>query len=57
MISSRIDIYHFFPKKYIDLRADYNSLVFDKIGYVIPDSNSRTDYQCREYKRISIAEN
>ena len=57
LISSRIDIYHFFPKKYNDLLLDYNSLIFDKIGYIIPDSNSRTDYQCREYKRISIAEN
>ena len=57
LISSRIDIYHFFPKKYNDLLCDYNSLIYDKIGYVIPDSNSRTDYQCREYKRISIAEN
>ena len=57
LISSRIDIYHFFPKKYNDLLADYNSLIFDKIGYVIPDSNSRTDYQCREYKRIVIGEN
>ena len=57
LISSRIDIYHFFPKKYNDLLIDYNSLTFDKIGYIIPDSNSRTDYQCREYKRISIAEN
>ena len=57
LISSRIDIYHFFPQKYNDLLADYNSLIFDKIGYVIPDSNSRTDYQCREYKRILINEN
>lgn len=57
LISSRIDIYHYFPKKYNDLLLDYNSLTFDKIGYIIPDSNSRTDYQCREYKRISIAEN
>ena len=57
LISSRIDIYHFFPSKYNDLLRDYNSLTFDKIGYVNPDSNSRTDYQCREYKRISIAEN
>ena len=57
LISSRIDIYHFFPKKYNDLLIDYNSLTFDKIGFIIPDSNSRTDYQCREYKRISIAEN
>jgi Asp-tRNA(Asn)/Glu-tRNA(Gln) amidotransferase C subunit len=36
---------------------DYNSMTFDKIGYINPDSNSRTDYQCREYKRIAIAEN
>ena len=57
LIPSRIDIYHFFPSKYNDLIADYNTLIFDKIGYVVPDSNSKTDYQCREYKRVSIAEN
>ena len=57
LISSRIDIYHFFPSKYSDLLMDYNSMIFDKIGYINPDSNSRTDYQCREYKRIAIAEN
>lgn len=57
LISSRIDIYHFFPSKYYDLNLDYNSLIFDKIGYIKPDSNSRTDYQCREYKRVSIANN
>ena len=57
LISSRIDIYHFFPSKYNDLLNDYNSLTFDKIGYVIPDSNSRSDYQYRELKRIAISDN
>lgn len=56
-IPSKVDIYHFFPKNYKDFLTDYNSLVFDKIGYIEPDSNSHTNYQCREYKRVSLAEN
>ena len=57
LIPSRVDIYHFFPTKFNDLMLNYNSLIFDKIGYVKPDSNTRSDYQCREYKRIALAEN
>ena len=57
LIPSRVDIYHFFPSSFNDLMTDYNSLIFDKIGYIKPDSNTLSDYQCREYKRIAIAEN
>ena len=58
LIPSRVDIYHFFPSCFNDLmHNDYNKLIFDKIGFVKPDSNSRSDYQCREYKRIALAEN
>ena len=57
LIPSRVDIYHFFPSSFNDLLQNYNSLIFDKIGYVKPDSNTRSDYQCREYKRIALAEN
>ena len=57
LIPSRVDIYHFFPSSFNDLLQDYNSLIFDKIGYIKPDSNTRSDYQCREYKRIALAEN
>lgn len=56
-IPSRIDVYHFFPEKYKDFLTDYNNLTFDKVGFIEPDSNTRSNYQCREYKRISIAEN
>ena len=57
LIPHRVDIYHFFPKNFNDLLKDYNNLIFDKIGYIKPDSNARSDYQCREYKRVAIAEN
>ena len=57
LIPSRVDIYHFFPKTFSDLMADYNNIIYDKIGYIKPDSNTRSDYQCREYKRIALAEN
>ena len=57
LIPSRVDIYHFFPKTFNDLLTDYNNLIFDKIGFIKPDSNARSDYQCREYKRVALAEN
>ena len=56
-IPSKIELYQFFPKTYNDFYIDYNSMIFDKIGYVIPDSNSRTNYQARELKKISLNEN
>ena len=58
LIPSRVDIYHFFPSCFNDLmNPDYFNLIYDKIGFVKPDSNARSDYQCREYKRIALAEN
>ena len=56
-IPTKIELYQFFPKTYNDFYIDYNSMIFDKIGYVIPDSNSRTNYQARELKKISLNEN
>ena len=56
-IPSKIELYQFFPKTYNDFYIDYNSMIFDKIGYVIPDSNTKTNYQARELKKISLNEN
>ena len=56
-IPSKIDIYHFFPKQYNDFFADYNTLTYEKIGYVIPDSNMKSDYKARELKKVFLNEN
>jgi centrosomal protein CEP104 len=56
-IPSSIEFFYFFPEKYDDFFKDYNSLTFNKIGYVTPDSNSKTDYKAREYKKVAFNEN
>lgn len=56
-IPNKIDIYHFFPKTYTDLFEDYNTLTYDKLGYVIPDTNAKTEYNARELKKVFINDN
>lgn len=56
-IPSKIDIYKFFPKTYNDFFADYNSLIYEKIGYIFPDSNMKTEYKARELKKVFLNEN
>jgi centrosomal protein CEP104 len=56
-IPSSIEFFYFFPEKYDDFFKDFNSLTFNKIGYVNPDSNSKTDYKAREYKKVAFNEN
>lgn len=56
-IPSKIDIYHFFPKTYNDFLADYNTLTYDKLGYIIPDTNAKTEYKARELKKVFINDN
>ena len=53
-IPSKVDIYHFFPKNYNDFFSDYNTLVFDKIGFIVPDNNLKTDYKAREFKKVFL---
>lgn len=56
-IPSKIELYQFFPKNYNDFYIDINSMIFDKIGYVIPNPNSQSNYKARELKRIFLNEN
>ena len=56
-IPSSIEFFYFFPQKYDDFFKDINSLIFNKIGYVNPDSNAKTDYKAREYKKVAFNEN
>ena len=56
-IPSKIDLYYFFPKTFSDFNLDIDDLIFEKIGYIIPDNNMRTKYEARELKKIFINEN
>ena len=56
-IPSKIDLYYFFPKTFSDFNLDIDDLIFEKIGYIIPDTNMRSKYQAREFKKIFLNEN
>ena len=56
-IPSKVDLYYYFPKTFSDFNLDIEDLIFEKIGYIIPDSNMRSKYQAREFKKIFINEN
>ena len=56
-IPSKIDIFHFFPKCYDDFHKDYNSLTYEKIGYVVPSNNMKSNYRSRELKKIFLNAN
>lgn len=56
-IASKIEFYFFFPKTFTDFNLDIDDLIFEKIGYIIPDTNLRTNYQARELKKVFLNEN
>ena len=56
-IPSKIDLYYFFPKTFSEFNLDIDDLIFDQIGYITPDTNMRSKYQAREYKRVFVNEN
>ena len=56
-ISSKIEVYYFFPTKYNDFNLDIEDLVFKKIGDIIPSNNNHTKYQYREFKKVFLNEN
>lgn len=56
-IPSKLDLYYFFPKTFSDFNLDIDDLVFEKIGYVTPDTNMRSKFKGREFKKIYLNEN
>lgn len=56
-ISSKIEVYYFFPNNYSDFNLDIEDLVFKKIGDIIPSNNNHTKYQYREFKKVFLDEN
>ena len=55
-IPSKIDFYYFFPsqKKSEEEKYDFdfNNIPFIKMGYIIPNTNEKTNFKLREFKRI-----
>jgi centrosomal protein CEP104 len=56
-IPSKIDLYNFFPKTFSDFNLDIDDLIFEKIGYIIPDTNISKKFRAREVKQIFLNEN
>ena len=58
-IPSKIDFYYFYPnqKKKEEEKLDYNNIPFIKMGYIIPNSNEKSNLKLREFKKIKINEN
>jgi centrosomal protein CEP104 len=56
-IPSKIDLYYFFPKTFSEFNLDIDDLIFEKMGYIIPNLNKNQKKDSREYKQIFLNEN
>ena len=56
-IPSKIDLYYFFPKTFSEFNLDIDDLIFEKMGYIIPNLNKNQKKESREYKQIFLNEN
>ena len=56
-IPSKVDFYYFFPKTFTEFNLDIDDLIFEKIGYIIPNINKKSNNQAREFKQVFINEN
>ena len=56
-IPSKIELYYFFPKTFSEFNLDIDDLIFEKIGYIIPDTNKRSNNEAREIKQVYLNEN
>ena len=56
-IPSKIDLYYFFPKTFSEFNLDIDDLIFEKLGYIIPNINKIPNKEAREFKQIFMNEN
>ena len=60
-IPSKIDFYYFFPsekKPENDVeKIDFNNIPFIKLGYIIPNTNEKSNFKAREFKKIKVNQN
>ena len=50
-------LYYFFPKTFSEFNLDIDDLIFEKMGYIIPNLNKNQKKESREYKQIFLNEN
>jgi hypothetical protein len=59
-IPSKIEFYYYYPKQKNsdeeEEKFDYNNIPFIKMGYIIPNSNEKSNFKLREFKKIKINE-
>jgi centrosomal protein CEP104 len=55
-IPSKIDLYYFFPNTINDFNLNINSMIFNQIGFIKPNTD-KNDFQTRELKKINLNEN
>ena len=58
-IPSKIDFYYYYPnqKNKEEEKCDFNNIPFIKIGYIIPNTNEKSNFKLREFKKIKINQN
>jgi centrosomal protein CEP104 len=53
-IASMVEIYCYYPSNSSNSHPNYKTLPFDKLGYVRMDTNSKTNYKAREFRKIFV---
>ena len=60
-IPSKIDFYYFFPSEKKPEndgeKIDFNNIPFIKLGYIIPNTNEKSNFKAREFKKIKVNQN
>jgi centrosomal protein CEP104 len=56
-IPSMIEFYSYYPSSVSDIFTNYKQVTFDKLGYIRMDTNSKTNYKAREYRKVYINSN
>src|SRR4051812_30965853 len=56
-IPSLIEFYCYYPASANDLFTTYKSLAFEKLGYIRMDTNSKTNYKAREFRKVYVNSN
>lgn len=56
-IASLIEFYSYYPDDVSDSILNSKKLVFEKLGYIRMDTNQRTIYKAREYRKVYVNTN
>lgn len=56
-IPSKIDFYYFFPENENSLKIELNKMPFVRLGYITPNTNEKTNFKAREFKKIHVDQN